>query len=246
MDSKMKDKEFGNILRFVFNRIEEKKKAGIQPEGMRQECPSEETIFLYLESGLNKKERGLIEKHLSMCRFCKNIIDIAGEYEVTEKESKYLKEYIKGKIQTFIEPIKISLAWVEGHLRLLETDADYIPFWNSIKPVVLRDDSEGIASLVPPLSKSTKEYTVSLEIIEKEDKTCDIHCHILPLAKKKIKGKIRADICEADRFSSYPFKENQVIIPNISPGHYDIKIYEVQPKSEIKDIMTFPIDIKGD
>lgn len=212
----MKDKDFYNLIRQAFSRIEGKK---------REECLSEETVCDYLESQLSASELNKAENHLSLCSRCRKLVTTLIKLQNT-KEAESIGT-IKAKIDTVTETLKISLAWIRGHLKVKETNAEGLPFWNALQPALVRGDHKQTVPSLPPFSKTFKEYKVVVQAGEEEKGKCEIRCRISSLTKKCLSSRIRVDLIQAQRtLCSYPLENDMVLFSGIEPGDYKIKIRE--------------------
>ncbi len=232
----MNEEYFNNIIRQVLAHMKKKKMSKAQKEYERQDCLSEETICDYLKHTLSFKERDRVEGHLSVCPFCRKLIICemdSGHLE--EPSGEWTKERLREKVTTRLgeimttvaEPLKISLAWIEGHLKLKGTNADYLPFWEGLKPVLVRGGSKKKEILIPPIYKNFKDYKVKVRVIEEKEGRCQIRCHVSPLSEKKEVSKIKVELMEEERLiCAYPLKDDEAVFKGISLGKYTIKIRE--------------------
>ncbi len=232
----MNEEYFNNIIRQVLAHMKKKKMSKAQKEYERQDCLSEETICDYLKHNLSVKESDRVEGHLSHCPFCRKLIisemDSGHLEEPTEEWAKKgLREKVTPKLgeimTTIAEPLKISLAWIEDHLKLKGTNADYLPFWEGLKPALVRGGSKKKEILIPPIHKKFKNYKVKVKVIEEKEGRCQIGCHVSPLSEKKEVSKIKVELIEEERLiCAYPLKNAEAVFKGISPGKYTINIRE--------------------
>lgn len=237
----MNRKQLKDLIKQAFLNIELKyKEKKERAEGVK-ECLSEEKLSEYLESRLTQSERDLVEKHLSVCSSCKELLIIAVEAEEAEKEEakREIKNTRKANFLKYVEPIKIDLAWIGEHLKLINTNADYIPFWDTFKLSLLRSTSKDTITSIPILSKTYKDYILSVQLIEQKEEKCNILCQISSLSEIKPEIKIKADLMQEDLIiSSYTFQKGTVVFSNITPGEYKIKVYEIKMKEGINPIAS--------
>jgi len=160
----MKDKKFDNLMRQSFAWMEKQKETKVQKEGSQRECLSEETVCDYLGSKLSDTELERVEKHLSLCPKCRRLVTTVVELEKGEKEEAV--SAIKAKIGAVAETLKISLAWIQGHLSIKETNSESFPFWNVLQPVLARgdtqhkDDLQQTSPTLPSFSKTFQGHKI--------------------------------------------------------------------------------------
>ncbi|MGA1842473.1 MAG: hypothetical protein ACMUIU_17805 [bacterium] len=221
----MKNENFDDLIRQVLSLIEDERKKGYKEEEEGSECISAKTICDLLGSRLSDTERNRVEHHLSLCLFCRKLVNTV--FELEKPGEKEITDKIKEKISAFAESLKISLAWVQGHLKLIETDADYLPCWDALKPVLLRDDTEKEIPSLPRFHKSFNEYKVYVQVIEEDKGNCEIQCQILPLSEKYGLSGITVDLLQGERILfSCPVQEDKdtIIFHAVRTGEYKIRI----------------------
>lgn len=240
----MKKELLNNLIKKAFVKLINRNRARINENQLRSECLSEEILCDYLKSNLSDRERNSIERHLIYCPFCQDILISTVELELEEKR---VKEKVKEKATDLIEPVRIIIAWTKGHLRLLETDADHPKFWDALLPVMLRNNTQDKVPALPPLLVDSGDYSLYLQIVEQKEQRCKIQCRYFSGAKVKPGSKMHADLIEEGKvLLSSPFKEKTVYFNNITPGRYELRIYEIQIKVGTNTIATFPISIEGE
>ena len=219
----MKNKDIETLVREFFTRM---KKTGVNQAGIdKLECISAESICDYLEDQLSTAEKKKVEKHLSLCFFCRKMVTRLATSESPSK--KGVRERIKSKVEKGVEKVKISIGWIKGHLVLKDTDADYLPFWNELKPVLVRSGSQKKPPSLPSFFKTFEHFEVRVQIIEEEGNKCEIQCRIFPLSEGKKGTNILVDLVEEGRILySFPLEENTVIFHGVLPGDYNIEIKE--------------------
>ena len=221
----MKDKKFDNLMRQAFSWMEKQKETKIKREDYRRECLSEETICDYLQSCLSASELDKVENHLSLCYQCRRLVSTVVHLEKREKAEA--DSIIKEKIGAAAESLKICLTWIQGHLKLTETNAESSPFWNVLQPALVRGDFQQDSPSLPPFSKTFKEYKVVVQVGEEEKGKCEVRCRLSPLANKSLGPGIRVDLLQAERtLSSYPLENDTVLFNGIEPGEYKMRIRE--------------------
>ena len=232
----MKEEDFDDLIHQAFARAEKQKMSKIQEKNGRKDCLSDETICYYVESFLSDTEREKVEEHLFDCPFClESIIDVVKSEELEKveisKEREKAKSRIKTKtgvgevIDTVKKPLKISLAWIEGHLTLKETNAKFIPYWNDLKPVLVRGDSNKKALSLPPFLKTYGDYKVKVRVIEEEEGNCAIQLKVFPMSEKKEGARIKVELMKAGRIHrSFLLEKDGLLFQGISPGDYMINI----------------------
>lgn len=242
----MKDDDFDDLMHQAFAREERPGKAAGQGRDGGQGCLSDETISLYLESLLSDAERDRVQEHLFSCPFCLQLVIDVVESEALERqeisrvregmESKHTARTGLGEVMgAVIKPLRISLAWVGGHLTLKETDAECIPFWKELRPVLVRGGSDKKALSLPPFSKSFDDYTVKVRVMEEEEGKCAIQCEVVPLSEKKERGRIKIDLMKAGRLiRSFLLEDDSLQFQGIPNGDYVINIRDdSQPIADI-------------
>lgn len=243
----MKDKKFDSLMRQAFTWMEKQKKTKVEKQGsQREECLSEEIMCDYMKSRLSLTELDKVEEHLSVCSQCRRLLTTIVQLEKTEEvESSTL---IKDKIGVAAEGLKICLGWIQGHLKVIETNAEASPFWNALQPVLVRgasgkhDDLQRTFPSIPPFAKTIKEYKVVVQVGKEEKGKCEVRCQISPLAKKSMGLSIRVDLLQAERtLSSYPLEDDAVLFNGIEPGKYKIKIREAD-----RELAFVTLDISGE
>ncbi|MGA1796326.1 MAG: zf-HC2 domain-containing protein [bacterium] len=232
----MKDDDFDDLMYQAFAREE---KPGMDPgqdRKDRHECLSDETISLYLESLLSDAERDRVQEHLFSCPFCLELVIDVVESEALERQEisrvrgrmeleHTAKTGLADVIGAVIKPLRISLAWVGGHLTIKETDAECIPFWNELRPVLVRGGSNKKALSLPPFSKSFEDYMVKVRIMEEEEGKCAIQCEVVPLSETKERGRIKVELMKAGRMlRSFLLEDDSLQFQGISKGEYAINI----------------------
>ena len=201
-----------------------------------QGCLSDETISLYLESLLSDAERDRVQEHLFNCHFCLQlVIDVVKSEALEQQEISKVRERTVsertaktgfGKVMdAVINPLQISLAWVGGHLTLTETDAEFIPFWNELRPVLVRGGSNKKTLSLPPFSKTFEDYKVKVRVMEEEAGKCAIQCEVVPLSEKKERSRIKFELMKAGRMlRSFLLENDSLLFQGISSGEYTINI----------------------
>jgi len=234
----MKEGDFDDIIYRAFARAEKQRLSKRHERDGGKDCLSDETICYYLESLLSDAEREKVEEHLFDCPFClEAVIDVCKSEELEraeilremeKKESKIKAKTALGEVMdAVIKPLKISLAWVGGHLTVKETDAEFIPFWNDLKPVLVRGGSNKKALSIPPFSKTYGDYKVKARILEEEEGKCAVQLKVFPLSEKREGARIKAELWKADRIQrSFPLVNDAILFQGISCGDYIIKIWE--------------------
>jgi hypothetical protein len=232
----MKDKNFDDLMYQAFAREEKKRMGTDHDRHSRQQCLSDETISLYLESLLSDAERDRVEEHLFNCALCLQlVIDVVKSEALEQKEISKIRERTVSErtaktglgevMDTVIKPLKISLAWVGGHLTLRETDAQFISFWNELRPVLVRGGSNKKALSLPPFSKTFEDYRVKVRVMEEGVGKCDIQCEIIPLSEKKDRPRIKVELMKTGRMlRSFLLENDSLLFQGISTGEYMINI----------------------
>jgi hypothetical protein len=124
-----------------------------------------------------------------------------------------------------IKPLKISLAWVGGHLRLKETDAMFMPFWNELRPVLVRGGSQKKSLSLPPFSKTFERYKVRVRVMEEEEGKCAIQCEVIPLDEAQKSPRIKVGLMKSGRMlRSFVLENDSLLFQGIPPGEYIINI----------------------
>ncbi len=239
----MDDELINYLIKKVFAKLDNRNRAGLKKNLSMSECLPEEVLCDYLESNLSDRERNNVERHLVYCPYCQDILISTVKLELEEKA---VKEKVKEKIADLVKPVNISIAWVKGHLRLIETGADYPKFWDALIPVMVRNSNMDKAATLPPLLVDSGGYSLYLQIVEQQMQRCKLQCRYFPGAKSKPGLKMHADLIEEGKvIISYPFKEETVYFNNITPGRYELRIYEIRIKAAgIHTIAIFPINIE--
>lgn len=230
----MKDEDFKNLMRQTFTRIEKQKMSKGNEEDRSQDCLSEETICNYVDSNLSEAELDKVEGHLFHCPSCLEfVIDIIKVKELAHKEipgklentELRIKERLIQVIKTFSKLVSISLAWVEGHLTLKDTNATYLPCGKELKPLLSRDVSNKEVPSLPFFSKTFEDYKIDLWIIEEEEEKCGIQCKVFPVSEKKQGTSIKVELVKAEKtLRSFLLENDTFILQGISPGEYNIYI----------------------
>jgi hypothetical protein len=189
-----------------------------------------------LESLLSEDERERVQEHLFDCPFClESVIDVVKSEALEKTEISKGMEKTESKIKAkagfgdvkdaVIKPLRISLAWIGGHLTLKETDAEFIPFWNDLKPILVRGGSDKKTLSLPPFSKTCGDFKVMVRVIEEEEGRCAIQFRIFPLSEKKEGTKIKVELVKAGRMlRSFLLENDTLLFQGISPGEYLIHI----------------------
>ena len=251
-EKNMKEELIINLIKKAIANPDIRNRARANENQPGSDCPPEEILCGYLESNLSDKEKNKVEQHLIYCSYCQDILISTAALELEEKKvQERATETAKGKIANLIEPIKISIAWVKGHLQLIETDAEYPGFWEALVPVMVRNGSQNRAPELPPLFIDSGGYSIYIQIFEEETNRCSIQCRCFRVTRsisKSMSGlKMHADLIEEGKvLLSHPFKEATVYIKDITPGRYELKIYEIQIKAGTHPIAAFPISIEGE
>lgn len=232
----MKKENFDDLIYQAFARDEKQKTGKVHEQDHSQDCLSDETICLYLESLLSDAERDRVQEHLCECSFClESVIDVvkAEALEKTEisQEREETESRIKAKAgfgevtEAIIKPLQISLAWIGGHLILKETDAEFIPFWNDLKPILVRGGSDKKTLSLPPFSKTCGDFKVMVCIIKEEEGKCAIQFRVFPLSEKKEGVRIKVELVKEGRMlRSFLLENDTLLFQGISPGEYLIHI----------------------
>ena len=232
----MNEEYLNNIIRQVLAHLKKKKMIKAQKENERRDCLSEENICDYMNHNLSAKETDRVEGHLSQCPFCRKLIisemdSVQLEEPLEEWAKKGFREKAAPKLGKFMatvtEPLKISLSWIDGRIKLKGTNADYLPFWEGLKPILVRGGSKKNDILIPSIYKTFKNYKVTVKVIEEKERTCQIICRVSPLSERKGLSKIKAELMEEERLlCAYPLKKNEAVFKGISSGKYTINIRE--------------------
>ena len=232
----MKEENFDELIYQAFARQEKQKKGKGHDRDNLKECLSDETISHYLESLLSDAERDRVQEHLLNCPFCLQLVmDIVKSEALEQQEISKVRERMESELKAkkgfgrvmgaVIKPLQISLAWVEGHLTLKETDGEFIPFWNELRPVLVRGGSNQKALSLPPFSKTYREYKVKVRVIEEEEGKCAIQCEVVPLSEKKEGSRIKFELMKAGRvLRSFLLENDSLLFQGISAGEYIINI----------------------
>jgi len=232
----MKEKNFDDMIYQAFARGEKKRGDTGHDRDSRQECLSDETISHYLESLLPDAERDRVQEHLLKCTSCLHlVIDVVKSEALEQEEISKVRERMEpaltatkgfGKVlEGVIKPLRISLAWVGGHLTLTKTDAECIPFWNDLRPVLVRGGSNKKTLSLPPFSKTYEDYKVKVRVMEEEEGKCAIQCEVFPLSEKKEGARIRVELMKAGRMlRSSPLENDPLQFQGIPAGEYMINI----------------------
>lgn len=232
----MKEENFDDLIYQAFAREEKQRMGKGHDRDSRQGCLSDETISHYLESLLSDAERDRVQEHLFNCPFCLQlVIDVVKSEALEQQEMSKVWERMEsertaktgfGKVMgAVINPLQISLAWVGGHLTLKETDAEFIPFWNELRPVLVRGGSNKKTLSLPPFSKTFEDYKVKVRVMEEEEGKCAIQCEVVPLAEKKEPSRIKFELMKAGRMlRSFLLENDSLLFQGISTGEYTINI----------------------
>lgn len=232
----MKEENFDDLMYQAFARGEKQRMEKDHDRNSRQGCLSDEQISHYLDSILPDAERDRVQEHLFDCPFCLQLVIDVVKSEALEKqeisrarermESAHPAKTVLGEIkEAVMKPLKISLAWVGGHLRLKETDAMFMPFWNELRPVLVRGGSPKKALSLPPFSKAFEDYKVRIRVMEEEEGKCAIQCEIVSLTETKERPRIKVELMKSDRMlRSFLLENDSVLFQGIPPGEYIINI----------------------
>ena len=242
----IKDENFDQLMRNAFShRGEESCKGKDQEKYGGEVCLSEETIADYLVSRLPSPERERAEEHFFLCQACRKLLTVlvkvkglekgeSNSHEVQSHLNEMEEREILACTKSVSEILKISLAWVQGHLKLKETNMDsLLIFPNNLKPIMVRGDLRQPETKLPPLSRIVHGYKIIAQV-EKEmelgrerekEKRCALRCEISPLVGKQLGPRIKVDLLQADRIlCSYPLKDDMVHLQGIAPGEYEMRI----------------------
>lgn len=221
----MNKKGIDHLIKCALSWIENQKKTKERVEDIKKGCPAEEALSEYIENHLNANEKEKVEKHLALCSDCRAVVE--NIVKLRDEEPIRSESLIKAKIGEVSESLKISLNWIQGHLGLKDTNAQSLPFWSALNPVLVRGENQSGTLGLPPFSKVFKEFKIFVRIKEEEEGKCEIKCQISSLSKQAISPRIRADLVQAERtLSSYPLQDDSFLFQGIEPGKYEIKIRE--------------------
>ncbi|MBN2373875.1 zf-HC2 domain-containing protein [bacterium] len=232
----MKDKIFEDLMYHAFAREEKKRGDTGHDKDSSNSCLSDETVSLYLESRLPDAENERVQEHLLKCSSCLRLVIDVVESEAMEKaEISRVREGMEPVVtekkglgnflDAVIEPLRISLAWAGGHLTLIKTDAEYIPFWNGLIPALVRGGSDKKALSLPPFLKTYKDCRIRVRVMEEEEGRCAIQCEVFPLSEKKEGKRIRVELMRSGRLlRSSTFENNPLQFQGIPSGDYTIGI----------------------
>jgi hypothetical protein len=234
----MKKENFDDLMYQALSRGKKQKMCTDHDLDSRLECLSDETISLYLESLLTDVERERVEEHLYNCPFCLQlVIDVVKSEALEQQEisrvrertisERLVKTGIGEVMDAAIKPLQISLAWIGGHLKLKETNAVFIPFWNELRPVLVRGGSNKKTLSLPPFSKTFEGYKAKVRVMEKKEGKCEIQCEVIPLSEKKERARIKVELMKAGRMlSSFLLENDSLLFQGISTGDYMINILD--------------------
>lgn len=234
----MKKENFENIIFQALARAEKQRAGKIDKMARRKDCLSDETICYYVESLLSNAEREKAEEHLFECPFClESVIDVVKSKELEQLETSEAIEKKESNIKAqaglgevidgVIKPLKICLAWVGEHLTLKETEAEYIPFWNDLKPVLVRGGSNKKALSLPTFSKTYGNYKVKVRVTEEAERRCGIQLKVFLLSEKKEGVRIKAELLKEGRIlRSFFLEKDSIQFQGILPGDYMINIWD--------------------
>ncbi|MGA1865625.1 MAG: zf-HC2 domain-containing protein [bacterium] len=232
----MKEENFDDLMYQAFAKKEKQRMGTDHNLDRKQECLSDEQISHYMESLLSDAERERVQEHLFDCPFCLQlVIDVVKSEALEQQEISKARERMESEHpakrgldeikDAVIKPLKISLAWVGGHLRLKETDAMFMPFWNELRPVLVRGGSPKKALSLPPFSKTFEKYKVRIRVMEEEEGKCTIQCEIIPLAETEERPRIKVELVKSDRMlRSFLLENDSILFQGIPPGEYIINI----------------------
>jgi hypothetical protein len=219
----MKNERLDNFIQKALAWMDREKKSKARPEDFRKDCLSEETLCDYLGNRLTPSDKEKAEKHLSFCSNCRRVLTTVVDLESSEFVKS--REKVKLTMEEFSEGLKISLKWIGDHLTLKDTNAKSFPFWNALNPVLVRGDQQHEMPSLPPFSKTFKEFKIIVRVREEEKGRCELECQISPLAKLKVRSRVRAELLQAERIIfSYPLEKDSFKFNGIEPGKYEIRI----------------------
>ncbi|MGA1841521.1 MAG: zf-HC2 domain-containing protein [bacterium] len=247
----MKEENFDDLMYQAFAKEEKQRTGTDHDRDDRKGCLSDEQISHYLESLLSDAERDRVQEHLFDCPFCLQlVIDVVKSEALEQREISKARERMESVLpaktgldeikDAVIKPLKISLAWIGGQLRLKETDAMFMPFWNELRPVLVRGGSPKKALSLPPFSKTFEDYKVRIRVMEEEEGKCTIQCEIFPLTETKERPRIKVELMKSGRMlRSFLLENDSLMFQGIPPGEYILNI-----RDEGRSIGDVSIEIK--
>lgn len=176
----------------------------------KTDCPDAESLALYLENRLEKRQRQMMEKHFVTCETCLEEVIVCAALKKEER----VKEAIKGPVEVVVKFLKRTVEII--------SDLEAITVLPPPVQVVIR----GSLQPIPPTARfnmDLDEMTVEIAVTKTNGETGEIR--INTYKDNKPLDKIRISLLSGDKeMASYLTKKGQVNFDYDRMGNYLIRL----------------------
>ena len=200
---------------------------------MKKACPTEEMLADYLENRLSEKQGSEMEKHLSDCDTCLEVVALAQSLlqdrhltefasvpaEVTDaavqlvlSQDPFVSESLPERIEKALKDLPTKISALLNHRT-----------WGELQPQPVRGPKRKVAKDLVLLKKTFQDVRTAIEI-EKigENKA---HIRVKLLLDDTISQTVRVTLKKGEReISSYLAERAQVVFEDIPFGRYSLTI----------------------
>jgi hypothetical protein len=199
------------------------KRANVSAE--RADCPSEETLAIFLNGSLAGKQREQMEAHLARCSFCVEEL-IAAFRSAATTETDLVPPRLITRAMALVARqetiLDLAVRFVKGSIEVVSTSGKIIP---RLAPI-LRTAATTAQGNALQVEQEVGRFRVAIELDLSEAGICQVIANVRDETGKPAEG-VRLSLSSEDREqASFMTRGGLVVFDRISPGEYSIAVSE--------------------